>query len=125
MNLYHYSAEQYNVLNPTIGGSQHRGEDNRAVDKPVIWLTDSPNTKITDSTIGFLKYQHVVEVSPEDSNLHIDKKKADIASTMHQKFGVTDSTWYFYTGDLPVIAVRVWNERAGQFEETRENDSAI
>jgi hypothetical protein len=43
VKFYHYSKERFSVLIPQYGLTRHEGEDDTAINQPVIWLTDGEN----------------------------------------------------------------------------------
>lgn len=106
--FYHYSHEMLQVLVPTIGRARHKGEDPRAVDKPVVWLNDRELDDCADSE-GPLEFLHIVEIDERDPDLFAD---SDFDHLMHQAaedLGVIPLRWFFYLRSLPVKAVRTWN----------------
>ena len=63
MKLFHYSGQKLAVLVPQIGDTRHKGEDEQAIDQPVVWLTDGDSdvTYDKDGNVSSI-YRHVVEI---------------------------------------------------------------
>jgi len=115
MILYHYSKEKFDKLKPVIGLSRHSGEDDKAIKKPVVWLTNGSSDLTYENGKVVAIYQHEVEIDENDPNLFIDEKKEQLDSQMEKLFETRGSKWYFYTKELIVKKIRIWDEKSNSF----------
>ncbi len=111
--FYHYSDEPLDTLTPQVGNERHGGEDDRAVDKPVVWLSTTTMLRETKSG-GVAEYEHEVEVDLDDPLLHEDEKFNLLAKQFNAMIRGGGQAgmrmrWFFYEGTLEVIARRRWD----------------
>ncbi|WP_342472180.1 hypothetical protein MHH70_18310 [Metasolibacillus sp. FSL H7-0170] len=106
MILYHYSNQDVEVLKPILGPTRHGGEDLKAVNKPVIWLTTS-SEDIQDNQP---KFRYTLDIDEKDERLFEDRP---FNSTMKDmvNFGISSVVikWFFYTSELKPQKKEVWN----------------
>jgi hypothetical protein len=99
------------ILEPSLGGSRHSGEDPRAINQPVVWVHNRELISSEDKE-GPHEFLYIVEVDESDPKLYVD---APFGRLMEQcgEDGLMSTTepwrWYFYTGSLPVKEIRRWN----------------
>ena len=117
MKLFHYSGQKLAVLVPQIGDTRHKGEDEQAIDQPVVWLTDGDSdvTYDKDGNVSSI-YQHEVEIDLNDPQLFLDQKKEILDMGMLKATGNRGSKWYFYKDKLKVIKVQKWNDKTNKYE---------
>ena len=105
MILYHFSDHDVVILKPKIGDFRHKGEDSRAVDKPVIWLTTRPDSKDEE------KYRYTVEINKNDPHLYADKGFNNFMDQVFEQGEIREEklNWFFYTSDIKPIKKEKWN----------------
>ncbi len=114
MKFFHYSDFSCDTLEPVVGGGRHDGEDDRAVDRPVVWLASQWMRRQGAGPGGIARYQYEVEIDEADLQLHEDRKFADLTAQYNQMFrggqGEVESLrWFFYEGSLRPATRSVWD----------------
>ena len=96
MKLYHSSFQQLSILVPKIGYGRHNGEDPRAVNEPVVYLTNDDSEIFYRKGIVF-PYKYTVEIDENDYELFLDEVDFEFKQEFNKVFGNTieDSLWYF------------------------------
>lgn len=118
MLFYHVSSQKFDTLLPVVGASRHGGEDPRAVDKPVVWLSNDPRSYREDSEGMVARYQHEVDIPENDPDLHMDEgfdhfmKEADAAFPDKPPSLLR---WYFCFRAVKVTRVGEWDATARRY----------
>jgi hypothetical protein len=108
--LYHFANTQYSELLPVIGANRHSSEDPRAIEKPVVWLTDSPIR--APGVEAQAQFRHEVEIEEDDPCLFKDESAERLKTEWQyispdRKDSVAKiETLYFYTKPILVKSVR-------------------
>ncbi|QHE59781.1 hypothetical protein FHE72_01055 [Rossellomorea vietnamensis] len=109
MKLFHSSNKRLSTLTPTIGGSRHKGEDPRAVNKPVVYLTTSEEETFAENGITH-RFKYIVEMSLNDPDLYLDEKDFEFRQECNETFGENDTTrWYFLKKPISVLETLEWD----------------
>lgn len=109
MKLYHSSNKRLSVLVPIVGGNRHKGEDPRAVNEPVVYLTNSQDETFAEEGI-IHRYKYIVEIPMEDPDLFLDEKDFAFRQECNEAFGENDATrWYFRKKSIIVQATLEWD----------------
>ena len=108
MRLYHFSEFRLHRLSPQNGERRHYCEDERAIGKAVVWLTDNPER--APAVERNARYRHAVEVKDNDPRLYkdesVERLKAMWKYEKQDPNACSESeTVYFYEGELDVVEI--------------------
>lgn len=115
MKLFHSTDAEVKTLQPTIGGSRHAGEDERAVGKPLVWLSNQPEHRRVRREDGNMRpdlFRYEVEVDENDPALHVDEEIARgvaALAKMSGDAGIGSLRWYFVEHAVDVVAAEKWD----------------
>ena len=109
MRLFHSSSEKLSVLEPMLGDSRHKGEDPRAIDKPVLYLTTAED-EIFSYKDKVAQYKYVVEIDDDDTNLFLDEKDYEFMKECNEEYPEMQiRRWYFSLRPIQVTETFEWD----------------
>lgn len=109
MKLFHSSNLKLSVLMPMFGEGRHKGEDPRAVNEPVVYLTNSEEDIFSEKLIP-AQYKYIVEISEDDPDLFLDENDFSFRQECYEDDGELDTTrWYFLKRSINVHETLEWD----------------
>ncbi|MEK5183221.1 hypothetical protein [Paenibacillus sp. FSL P4-0288] len=109
MKLYHSTCIKLSVIDPMIGNYRHDGEDPRAVNQPVVYLTTDKD-ELFWNVDEEATYKYVVEIDENDPDLCLDVKDYEFKKKCNEELGVSvNNKWYFYLKPINVSETFEWN----------------
>lgn len=95
------------------GNDRHNGEDDRAVNQLVVYLTTAEDEIFRGKGVeSVATYKYVVEIPEDDPDLFLDEKDFVFRQEYNEALGETDTTkWYFFKRSTKVQETLEWDGR--------------